>query len=173
MKLGYVMTTERGATDRLLTGIAALCGDRGYRLAGIVQTNTASAVSHLCDMDVKVLPDGPVHRISQSLGAQSRGCRLDPSALEAAVADVVQSLTPLPDLLIVNKFGKHEADGRGFRDIIGQCLAEDVPVLVGVNALNREAFINFTDGMAEEIAADEPAVLQWVEEALTATGRAA
>ena len=173
MKLGYVFKAERGATDRLLAAAAESFIDEGLRVAGVVQHNTDCADSHLCDMDVKVLPGGPVFRISQSLGKEARGCRLDPAALEAAVAKVQSSLSPAPDLLIVNKFGKHEADGRGFRDIIGQCLANGIPVLCGINTLNRNAFDNFSAGLAEPVPADPDSLREWVKDAVAATGRAA
>ena len=71
MNLGYVMTTERGATDRLLSAFATACIERGIRVSGVVQTNTECTDSRLCDMDVQVLPDGPVFRISQSLGKEA------------------------------------------------------------------------------------------------------
>jgi hypothetical protein len=173
MKLGYVITTERGATDRILSEVATRCIADGVRLAGIVQTNTESAKSHLCDMDVQVLPDGPVFRISQSLGKEARGCRLDPAALEAAVGEVTKSLPTSPDLLIVNKFGKHEADGRGFRDVIGQCLLDGVPVLAGVNGLNLEAFHDYTEGFAEPLEGDVASLVAWVKQTVAAQTRAA
>lgn len=173
MKLGYVITAERGATDRLLSEVAARCIAEGVRVAGIVQTNTESAKSHLCDMDVQVLPDGPVFRISQSLGKEARGCRLDPAALEAAVGEVTKTLSPPPDLLIVNKFGKHEAEGRGFRDIIGQCLIDGIPVIAGTNSLNLPAFQNFTDGLAEAVPPQDDALLAWAEAAISEKNRAA
>ena len=173
MKLGYVLARERGATDRLLARLAEACLARGLRLAGVVQTNTACSDSHLCDMDVQVLPDGPVFRISQSLGKEARGCRLDPAALEAAVGEVTKTLSPPPDLLIVNKFGKHEAEGRGFRDVIGQCMSDGVPVLAGVNGLNLDAFHDFTGGLADPLEGDAASLVAWVKQTVAAPTRAA
>lgn len=124
----------------------------------------------LCDMDVKVLPNGPTLRISETRGTEARGCRLDPNALETAVALTANALGTQPDLLIVNKFGKHEASGRGFRPIIADALEKDIPVLVGVNTLNEDAFSEFTSGCAELLRADVNAVLTWVS---TITGKRA
>jgi len=144
MHLGYVMTQTRGTTDRLLSLFSRQLIDRGSRLIGVAQTNTECADATLCDMDVQVLPNGPTIRISQSLGPGSTGCRLDPAALEQAVALVTAGLDSNPHLMVVNKFGKHEADGRGFRPVIGEALARGIPVLAGVNAMNHAAFIEFT-----------------------------
>ncbi len=163
MHLAYVSTTDRGATDRLLSALAERLLQKGAKLAGVVQTNTECADSSKCDMDLRVLPDGETIRISQSLGTMSRGCRLDPAALEQAVGYVTASLSDAPQLLIINKFGKHEADGRGFRPVIAEALALDVPVLVGVNAMNQEKFLEFTGGEAEEMQADLDAIENWFD----------
>lgn len=64
-------------------------------------------------------------------------------------------------MLIINKFGKHESDGRGFRPVIGEALAMDIPVLVGVNGLNEEKFQTFADGAAEALPADLDAIEAW------------
>ena len=162
MNLAYVSTTERGATDRLLSAAAAHLTAQGVALAGVVQSNTECADSSRCDMDLKVLPDGETIRISQSLGAGSRGCRLDPAGLELAVGLVGRSLEAGPRLMIVNKFGKHEADGRGFRPLIGEALARDIPVLVGLNGLNAERFLEFTDGAAEQLPPEIEAIETWL-----------
>ncbi len=161
MYLAYVTTTDRGATDRLLNAVAEHLLNADARLAGVVQTNTECVDSSKCDMDVRVLPEGETIRISQSLGTQSRGCRLDPAALEQAVGYVTASLDDNPQLLIINKFGKHEADGRGFRPVIAEALARDIPVLVGVNGLNNEKFQEFTGGAAEEITPDLQEIVSW------------
>ncbi|UWQ48619.1 DUF2478 domain-containing protein [Leisingera caerulea] len=171
MHLAYVMTEERGATDRLLSELAERLQAKGLRLAGIVQTNVECYDKELCDMDVRVLPDGETIRISQSLGAGARGCRLNPEALEQAVGQVSASLQsePAPQLLIVNKFGKHEADGRGMRPIIGEALALGIPVISGVNKMNVEPFQAFADGMAVAAGPDLDALADWAEQAVAET----
>jgi len=137
MYLACTMAPGRGDTDLILARLATDLATRGLRLCGTVQINTNRTGANPCDMDVRVLSDGPVLRISQDLGPSARGCRLDPEALEAAVGLVAASLATGADLLIVNKFGKHEAEGHGFRHVIAEALAMEVPVLVGLNGLNR------------------------------------
>jgi hypothetical protein len=161
MKIAYTIAPEHGATNRLLAGLAADLAQLGFRLCGTVQHNTPRAKDHACDMDVKVLPEGPIIRISQSLGANARGCRLDPDALETTVSLANHALSQGADLLIVNKFGKHEAEGRGFRDTIATALSLGIPVLVGANALNLAALQDFVDGMAEDLAPDPKILCDW------------
>lgn len=164
MKIAYTMAPGRGDTDLVLERLATDLAARGLRCCGTVQINSARADAGPCDMDVRVLPDGPVLRISQDLGPQARGCRLDPAALETAVGLVAARLSSGADLLIINKFGKHEAEGRGFRNVIAEAVAMDVPVLVGLNALNRPAFEIFTDCLAIELPPEPHALMAWVDE---------
>jgi nucleoside-triphosphatase THEP1 len=161
MKIAYTMMSGRGDVDGLLFAVSQDLIARGHRIAGAVQSNTPCAQTTRCDMDIRVLPDGPDLRISQNLGAGSSGCRLDTSALEVAVGLVSARLDAGTDLLIINKFGKHEADGRGFRPVIAEALSNDIPVLVGVNALSLEAFRDFAADMAEYLRPDEGDLINW------------
>lgn len=168
LQIAYTVAPGRGDTDKLLFQIAQTLIAENIRPAGIVQINTERPDNGPCDMDVKVLPDGPVIRISQSLGPEARGCRLNPSALETSVAAVDATLTDGADCLIVNKFGKHEADGRGFRPLIAEALSRGLPVLVGLNRLNEAAFAEFTQGVAVEIAPENQALAAWLRDAVNA-----
>lgn len=166
MKLAFTIAPGRGETNVLLADIAETLMARKIRVIGTVQIDTDRGEDRKCDMDVKVLPDGPLIRISEDRGAGARGCRLDTDALEGAVADTEAALEQGADLLLVNKFGKHEAEGRGFRDAIATALAKDIPVLVGVNKLNRDAFEAFCGEVAEELPATPAAIRTWINSAL-------
>ncbi|MEM8802516.1 MAG: DUF2478 domain-containing protein, partial [Pseudomonadota bacterium] len=165
MQIAYTVAPGRGDTDLLLAGLSDALAARDVRTVGTVQINTECEGEGPCDMDVRVLPDGPVLRISQTLGAGARGCRLDPGALETAIG-LCESRLGGAGILIVNKFGKQEALGRGFRGLIGDALAQGIPVLVGLNRLNQDAFHDFTGSAAVEIAPNEMALLAWVNEVL-------
>ncbi|MCX8508490.1 MAG: DUF2478 domain-containing protein [Rhodobacteraceae bacterium] len=161
MKLGYIQLPGRGETDRFLADLAEHLLARGTRLVGAVQTNVERACTHHCDMDLRILPDGPVMRISQDLGSEATGCRLDSGALETAVAAVAARMIGA-EVLIVNKFGKHEAEGRGFRHLMAEALAAGLPVVVGTNGLNHAAFQAYAEGLAWPLPADVGRILAWL-----------
>ncbi len=164
MKLAYTMSEQPGKTDETLADLAATLKARGVKLAGLVQTNSENCDHHRCDMDVQILPAGEVIRISQSLGRGAKGCRLDPGALEQAVQAVYATLDEQVDLLVVNKFGKHEAEGRGFRPLIAEALAHGIPVILGVGKLSQTEFLEFAGGAAEFVEPDAAALLAWLFE---------
>ncbi len=163
MNIGYTMAPGRGDTDLVLARLADRLRAWGIRTCGTVQINRECEDSGPCDMDVKVLPDGPLIRISQSLGRAARGCRLDQGALAAAVGQVEATLAHGADVVIINKFGRHEAEGHGFRDLIAETLSRDLPVLVGLNRLNEPAFRAFTGGLAVGLRPDVDELADWVE----------
>ena len=159
--LGYLIVEGRGAADRLLFSVAEQLQAKGWPLAGAVQVNDERDPQARCDMDLHVLARDRVVRISQNLGALSRGCRLDPAALASAVGLAEAALTSSPRLCIVNKFGKAEVDGAGFRPLIGAAMAQGIPVLTSVSRGNLEAFLRFAEGLGEEIDPNPTAVLDW------------
>ena len=125
-----------------------------------MQSNVDRADRALCDMDLRLLPDGPTVRISVDRGPEARGCRLDPDALERSVAWTEAALDRA-EFLVVNKFGKQEAEGRGLAGTIATALERDMPVLVGVNGLNLPPFLEFAGGLAQALPPEPQAVLDW------------
>ncbi len=167
MKLAVVTSTIRGDIDTLISNTAAMLQARGKRLSGVAKVlQDEPEGSHECDMDLRVLPDGPIIRITQSLGEGSDSCRLNPVAITEAVAAVEQNDVESCDMFILNKFGPQEAEGHGFCDAIGSALEHGVPVLVGVGEGTREAFDAFADGMAETLPPDADAIAKWCLEAV-------
>ncbi|MCC5972272.1 MAG: DUF2478 domain-containing protein [Pararhodobacter sp.] len=159
--LGYVIGAERGAVDGLLAEVAAQLSGDHWPLAGVVQINTATGPDTRYDMDLQVLTMETRVRISQSLGPLARGCRLDPQGLEEAVGLVEAALDRGPKLLIINKFGKAELEGRGFRPVIGRAIAEGVPVLTAVNQANLAGFETFSEGLGNPLPPHADLVLDW------------
>ena len=110
MKLAYVLFEPGSNINQLLAELAARLLHQGFAVAGATQAMTPRAKGHRCDMDLQIWPDGHIVRISQNLGQASAGCQLDTSALEEA-AMMTSARLEGADLLIVNKFGPHEASG--------------------------------------------------------------
>lgn len=160
MKLGYVTLQGRGRIDMLLAEVVGMLEARGVALAGTVQTNIDRDDRPHCDMDLRLLPDGPVVRISVDRGAQARGCRLDAGILEQSALWVAGALDKC-ELLVVNKFGKQEAEGKGLTSSIADALERNLPVLVGVNGLNLPAFVEFAGGFAQQLPSDAEEIAEW------------
>lgn len=168
VQLGYVSLQGRGRIDLLLADVVARLEAHKVALAGTVQTNIERSDRQLCDMDLRLLPDGPSVRISIDRGPEARGCRLDAGVLEQSVLWVTQALDGA-EFLVINKFGKQEAEGKGLSVAIADALERDLPVLVGVNGLNLPAFLEFSGGLATELTPDAQEITDWCLAALAST----
>jgi len=87
---------------------------------------------------------------------------MDAGALEEAVGIALARLAEDgADLIVLNKFGLSETQGRGFRALIVDALGRDVPVLVGLTDAHQSAFERFADGTAISLPPDEDAIFAW------------
>lgn len=160
--LGFFTTEGRGQGDLILQEVAQSLVAQGLVVTGVVQINVEYDPERRCHMDLQVLGGGDVIRISQERGRFARGCRLDAGQLAQAVHQVDQALaTGGAQVLLVNKFGKQECDGEGFREVIATALAMDVPVLTTVSPGHRAAFAAFAQGFETELPAAPEALAAW------------
>jgi hypothetical protein len=156
--LGYITGFGEGAANGLLADVAMALQADGVAVVGAVQIGADRG-----HMDLRLLGRTDVVRISQDLGPLAQGCRLDAEGLERAVGLVRLDGA---GVLIVNKFGKQEAAGRGFRPLIGQAVAMGLPVVVAVAPAYRASFETFAGGMAQALAPEPAAVLAFCQSAL-------
>lgn len=143
--------TDSVAADRALRDIAIELMEEGHRLAGLVQINTPRPGRSRCDMLLEELASGEHLGISQDRGPEARGCALDLAQLTAAMQKVRISLNAKPDLVILNKFGKTEAEGGGFRPLIANAIEAGLPMLIGVPWRNIESWRLFAGPLAREV----------------------
>lgn len=151
--------------DRAIARAIEPLRDRGIALAGAIQIETADLPDrHPCDMLLENLASGDVVAIAEHRGREARGCRLDVGILTEMAEAVASSLqADAPRLLVVNKFGKIEADGGGLREAIAEAVALGIPVLVGVPARNLDRWRAFAGPLAVELPAEASAISGWLE----------
>ena len=166
MAIATVTASGGGATDRLLSDVVALLQGQGFRIVGALRHVAADGMAGHCDSDLWLLPDGPAARITQQLGSGSHACRMDAGAMEEAAGLASSRLSEQgADLVVLNKFGVSEAEGRGFRAMIADAVAQGVPVLIGVSQTHRAAFERFAGGLSEDLRPDAETVFDWCRKA--------
>ena len=132
-------------------------------MKGVLQSRgAADGECHCRDMDLQVIGSNKVFRISQSLGQGSGGCRLHPGALAECCAFLEQQLLDGADLLVLNRFGKGESDGRGFRDLISLAMTLEIPVLTAVRPTYLAAWQEFSDGCGTTLPFSPGCVEEWI-----------
>ena len=162
-RLAAVLYTggKGGAADAALAEAMDVLAAEGWRLGGSVQYNRAMEDRCACDMTLKDLGTGRLVEISEDRGPLARGCRLNSVALEELTGLAAASLAKGIDLLVVNKFGKRETEGHGFRQAIETAVGLGVPVIALVSESNLAGWAEFTAGLDERFDADLDAILAW------------
>lgn len=134
----------------LVTGLAA----DGLTCAGFIQRDTPRPGRSRCDMVLEDIRTGAPIPISQDRGPGARGCRLDESGLTRAMMACSESLRSGPDVLILNKFGKSESEGRGFRPLIAEAIEREIPLLIAVSWVNIDSWRCFAGDLSIEVPLD-------------------
>ena len=143
--------------------IVAWCRSRNLSLAGVLQRPILPNGDHRCDVVLEDLMSGHRTALFESRGIHALGCRLDESALAEVTARVERSFEKMPHLLVLNKFGKAESEGRGLRDLIARAVDLGIPTIIGVPRRNLEAWTGFAADFAVELEDGTAQVDRWIE----------
>jgi nucleoside-triphosphatase THEP1 len=142
--------------DAVLRDFADEVKRQGFRAVGLVQAGQCADSS---------LSAVLVHRGEKLLLAQdfdpAAGCRLDVSGLEDVGARVAEALEAGADLLIINRFGKRERDGKGLAYLIERALGADIPVIIAVSSDRFAEWIKYAGGMSGKLACERAALETW------------
>jgi hypothetical protein len=107
-----------------------------------------------CDMVLECLSSGRRVKISENRGVHARGCRLDVGELMRTLEAERSMLSSGTDVLIVNKFGKTEGEGGGFRPLIAAAMELSIPIVIAVPWRNIESWRLYAGNLSIERSAE-------------------
>ncbi len=166
--LAAIIAAKDVPVDQLLAGAARRARQAGLRVAGFLQYRETGGEECCRDIEIEHIGTGVTQIISQSLGSGSKGCRLDPAALADVAGALQAELDEGADMLILNRFGKGETEGHGFRSIIETAYARQIPVLTVVRETYVEGWNDFAGDCGVLLAPDSKAVLGWCDRVMEA-----
>ena len=143
--------------DAVLRGFAADLNALGLRAVGMVQAGQCADSS----LSAVLVHNGEKILLAQDFDPSASGCRLDLSRLQNAGARVAEALEGGADLLIVNRFGKRERDGKGLAYLVQRALDADIPVVIAVSSEHFGEWIKVADGMSVKLHCDRAALEAW------------
>jgi nucleoside-triphosphatase THEP1 len=143
--------------DRILRDLAADLNARGFRAVGMVQAGQCADSS----LSAVLLHSGEKLLLAQDFDPSARGCRLDLGRLQNAGARIADALEAGADLMIINRFGKRERDGKGLAHLIERALRADIPVVIAVPSHRFADWIKFADGMSVKLRCEREALEAW------------
>jgi nucleoside-triphosphatase THEP1 len=164
LNLAAIVYRPADDADDLLAQFADNLIRRGHRLGGVVQRNTRGEGGRRERMEVIDLMTGNVVRICQDLGKDAAACKLNPAGLAEAAIIVNRAVAAGVDLVVVNKFSKQEAAGRGLRAEIAGAAAAGLPLLTAVSDSCYGAWTRFTGNFGTTLLCERRVVEHWWEE---------
>ena len=156
--------------DPILRDFAADLNGRGFRAVGMVQLGHHCADATLSAM---LVHNGEKLSLFQDLGGGSTGCRLDVGQLLGAGQQIAGAIDAGADLLIVNRFGRQECEGKGLSYLVERALSADIPVVIAVPQHRFADWIKFADGMSVKLACHREALDAWWNAVSARNGSAA
>ena len=143
--------------DAVLREFAAALNERGFRAVGMVQAGQCADSS----LSAILLHSGEKLLLAQDFDPAAKGCRLDLARLQNAGERIAEALGQGADLVIINRFGKRERDGKGLGYLIERALDADIPVVIAVASDRFADWIKFAGGMSVKLACERGALDQW------------
>ncbi|PTW61097.1 uncharacterized protein DUF2478 [Breoghania corrubedonensis] len=166
-RLAAIAADEKGSIEPLFDIILASLRDEGRTVVGFIQRGACNDPGCPETTVMEDVETGERIPIMQSLGPSSQSCQLDPDKLARVTASVLSRLPALPDIAVVNRFGRAEADGGGMRAVFETALELDVPVLTAVNEDYRSAWTAYVGALSPVLLPASPvAVLAWCRDTL-------
>lgn len=169
--LGAVRFGAGDEVDKVLEKVARRLSGAGRNVEGFLQFERDDRPGCCSTMYLEPISGGESSVISQNLGRHSSGCRLDPVAMATLCGSLAERLGADTDLLVVNRFGKGEATGQGFRTAIEQAFANSIPVLIAVRESYLSEWEQFTAGAYQALPPDADAIMAWAVPVLEASAR--
>ncbi|MDB5653900.1 MAG: hypothetical protein JWQ94_1513 [Tardiphaga sp.] len=145
--------------DELLRGFAADLNRAGLRAVGLV--HLGHPLADPPQLSALLLHSGDTMRLFQDLGRGATGCKLDVGQLLAAGTQVAQAIDRGADLVIINRFGRQESEGKGLSYLIERALSDEIPVVIAVPDTRLAAWNAYSDGMAMHLACDRASLEMW------------
>ena len=143
--------------DAVLRSFAADLNARGRRVVGMVQAGQCADSS----LSAVLLHNGEKLLLAQDFDPAAKGCRLDLARLQNAGERIAEAMGQGADVVIINRFGKRERDGKGLGHLIERALDADIPVVIAVASDRFDDWIKFAGGMTVKLACEREALQQW------------
>jgi hypothetical protein len=82
-------------------------------------------------------------------------------ARRRAGAQVASAIDQGADLVIVNRFGRQEREGKGLSYLVERALSADIPVVIAVPSHRFADWIRFADGMSVKLRCERESLEAW------------
>jgi len=145
--------------DGLLLRFAEDLRGSGHRVAGVVQ-HRVRGPGH-SNLGAVMLPGVQVVKLGYHSGNGTNGCHIDSKRLATIASAIDAAIEEGSDLVIINRFGKLEAAGRGLIRLIERAAEADIPVITAVPVYLFAAWVKYSSGMTVRLPCRRAAIDTW------------
>ena len=147
--------------DRLLLDFTEDLRRSGVRTAGLVQLDSWTGQSDDREVRTVVLSSGEVVPVAHDRDLGAPGCGLDCGQLASIAKLIEAAIQEGADLVVINRFGKLEAKGKGLIELVQQAVDADIPVLIAVPEHRFAGWIKYSAGMSVRLPCRRAALDRW------------
>lgn len=170
-RVAAILYRPQDDVDTLLADFAQELVQAGERIGGIVQRNVKEDSGCQVGMKAIDLMTGRAISICQPLGTGAMACKLDAAGLAEASVAVASAISRDVTLIVINKFSKQEAAGRGLRNEFADAITAGIPLLTAVPEKCFEAWVAFTGGIGTTLLCEQRIVEGWWRDASSRMAR--
>ena len=169
--IGVIEFSKEQYIDELLSRLVTHLQTSNLMVAGFVQRSEPVREDGCCGaIFIDDILSGDSLEISQALGKGARGCRLNPIALADATSRLLTQLELSPDIVVLNRFGKGESEGQGFRAVVERTIDLNIKVLTAVRQPYTYNCLQFAGEFCQFLPPEFDAVVNWCDLKTRATG---
>ncbi len=168
-RVGVLLYDGSMEIDPILAAGIALVRARGVRIGGQLQHFGGRLPNGKRSMWLEDIATGAMIRLDRPRGPGAIACMLDPDALAQAACALKRSVESGVELLVINRFGNAEADGRGTRAEFAEAICAGAAVLVAVRYTLLADLEGFLGGPPNLLLPTPEAVLDWALRAVAPT----
>lgn len=155
--------------NQIIRSVVTSLRPMGVRVGGVIQEAEIDAEGRCRQLNIVDIRSGRSARITQDRGKEALGCKLDARGLAEITPCITDALDAGADLIVINKFGRAEAEGRGLLPCIADAISRGIPVLTTVRDPYLEAWRAYHGGIAAELLPSFIPILGWCEAAARAS----
>lgn len=157
--IARVAGTDSATVQRLFTDAVWRWRARGIRVAGVIE-DTHGLAGRTCTAGVlRDVVTGRRHSIFLEILPPGKVCHVDANGAAEAAASVLAGIADA-DVVVLSKFGKLEAGGRGLLGAFEAAVAARKPILTTVSGRHLEAWDVFAPD-AQVVAPSLASIERW------------
>jgi len=153
---GAPTVVVQGLMRRFVAGL-----DPAVRPAGVIEDPAAETEGPCVGGDLRSLGDGRRFSLMQDLGPGAVACRLDASGVVSACEAIQQDIAAGCDLVVLNKFGKIEAERSGLAEAFAAAMQRGLPILTSVGPKFMDAWDAFAAPLYVVLPPELGAIEAW------------